>query len=162
VFEDEASAILRFTDGATALLDMGFNRVVDVEACGWDQRLPYAWRFGEVGFVYGEKGTVYYDVPSFNSTEPVKIELYVLKGQACELGGWHKLEMPTTMQPGGPQSPAALTTYAFKREIDRFVGWVLNDEQPPATGEDGRTAIQVVMAAYESARTGARVKVASL
>jgi UDP-N-acetylglucosamine 3-dehydrogenase len=159
VFEDEASAILRFTGGATAVLDMGFNRVVDVEACGWDQRLPYAWRFGEAGFVYGEKGTVYYDVPSFNSTEPVKIDLYLLKGQACELGGWHKLEMPTTMQPGGPQSPAALTTYAFKREIDRFVGWVLNDEQPPATGEDGRTAIQVVMAAYESARTGARVKV---
>jgi predicted dehydrogenase len=111
--------------------------------------------------VYGERGTIYYDVPSFNSTEPVKIELYLLKGQGCDLGGWHTLEIPTTMQPGGPRAPAALTTYAFKREIDRFVNWVLNDEAPPATGEDGRMAIQVVMAAYESARTGARVKVGS-
>lgn len=162
VFEDEATAILRFENGATGLLDMGFNRVADVEASGWDQRLPYAWRFTELGFVYGDKGTVYYDVPPFNSAEPVKIELYLQKGRGCELGGWHKLEIPTTLQPGGGRSPAELTTYAFKREIDRFVDWVLNDKEPPATGEDGRIAIQVVMAAYESARTGARVKVASL
>jgi UDP-N-acetylglucosamine 3-dehydrogenase len=158
-FEDEATAILRFKDGATALLDMGFNRVVDVEASGWDQRLPYAWRFTEMGFVYGEKGTIYYDVPSFNSTEPVRVELYLQKGQGCELGGWHKLEIPTTMQPGGARSPGELTTYPFKREIDRFVECILNDKEPPAKGEDGRIAIQVIMAAYESARTGARVNV---
>jgi predicted dehydrogenase len=159
-FEDEATAILRFEDGATAILDMGFNRVGDVEASGWDQKLPYAWRFTEIGFVYGEKGTIAYDVPAFNSPDPVRIELYLQKGRACELGGWHKLEIPAVVQPGGALAPGEMKTYAFKRQIDRFVDCVLNDTEPPATGEDGRVAIEVVMASYESARTGARVKVA--
>jgi UDP-N-acetylglucosamine 3-dehydrogenase len=160
-FEDEATAILRFENGATGLLDMGFNRVADVEATGWDQQLGYAWRFTELGFLYAEKGTVYYDVPSFHTTEPVRIELYLLKGQGCKLGGWHKLEVPTITQPAGPLAPGAVTTFAFKREIDSFIDCVLNDKQPLATGEDGKISIQVVLAAYESARTGTRVKVAS-
>ena len=160
-YEDEATAILRFTDGTTGLIDMGFNRVADVEASGWDQQLADARRFTEMGFVYADKGTVYYDVPPFYSTEPMRIELYLQKGQACELGGWHKLEIPMVMQPGGALAPGEAITYAFKRQIDRFIDCLLNDKEPPATGEDGRVAIQVVMAAYESARTGARVKVAS-
>ena len=161
VFEDEATAILRFRDGATAILDMGFNRVADIAASGWDQSVPYAWRFTEMGFLYAEKGTITYDVPPFNSPEPVRIGLYLQRGTGCELGGWHKLELPTTMQPGGPRSPEEIGTFPFKRQIDRFVDCVLDDKAPPATGEDGRIAIQVVMAAYEAARIGARVKVVS-
>jgi predicted dehydrogenase len=159
VYEDEASAILRFTNGATGVLDMGFNRVADVEASGWSHQTPYAWRFKEEGFVYGDRGSIRYDVPPFHSTEGLKIELYLQKGKACPLGGWHTLEMATTLQPGGPRSPEELCTYQFKREIDRFVESVLNGKETLATGEDGRIAIRVVTAAYESAKSGNRVMV---
>ncbi len=38
------------------------------------------------------------------------------------------------------------------------VNCVLNDKQPLATGEDGRTVIQIISAAYQSAGTARRVE----
>ena len=39
-----------------------------------------------------------------------------------------------------------------------FVNCVANDLQPLETGEDGRAALEIVFAAYESAGTGRRVE----
>jgi len=38
-----------------------------------------------------------------------------------------------------------------------FVDCVQNDKPPLVTGEDGRVVLEVLFAAYESARTGQRV-----
>jgi predicted dehydrogenase len=39
-----------------------------------------------------------------------------------------------------------------------FVDCALNDKQPLVTGEDGRAVLEVIFAAYESARTGSKVQ----
>ncbi|MCA9266440.1 MAG: hypothetical protein KDA60_21420, partial [Planctomycetales bacterium] len=48
--------------------------------------------------------------------------------------------------------------YGFPQEMSHFVDCVLNDKQPLVTGEDGRAVLELVFAAYESARTGRRVE----
>ncbi|MGD8237733.1 MAG: Gfo/Idh/MocA family oxidoreductase [Armatimonadota bacterium] len=47
--------------------------------------------------------------------------------------------------------------YGFPQEMAHFIDCVKNDKEPLETGEDGRAALEIVFAAYESARTGARV-----
>ncbi len=47
--------------------------------------------------------------------------------------------------------------YGFYQEMAHFVDCVQKDKQPLVTGEDGREVLQVIMAAYESARTGHKV-----
>jgi predicted dehydrogenase len=42
----------------------------------------------------------------------------------------------------------------FVYAVNEFVSSVLEDRKPEVTGEDGRRAIQIVQACYESARTG--------
>ena len=47
--------------------------------------------------------------------------------------------------------------YGFHGEMAHFVDCVLRDGKPLVTGEDGRAVLEVVFAAYESARTGGKV-----
>ena len=47
--------------------------------------------------------------------------------------------------------------YGFPQEMRHFVECVQHGSQPAETGEDGRAVLEIIMAAYESARTGARV-----
>lgn len=47
--------------------------------------------------------------------------------------------------------------YGFPAEMAHFVDCVQNDKTPLVTGEDGRAVLEVLFAAYESARTGQRV-----
>jgi myo-inositol 2-dehydrogenase/D-chiro-inositol 1-dehydrogenase len=46
----------------------------------------------------------------------------------------------------------------FPQEDDHFVACVNDDLPPQESGEDGRAMIEILMAAYESARTGRRVE----
>jgi len=48
--------------------------------------------------------------------------------------------------------------YGFPQEMEHFVDCVQNDKQPLVTGEDGRAVLEVIFAAYESARTGRKVE----
>jgi len=45
----------------------------------------------------------------------------------------------------------------FPQEMAHFVECVREGEQPALTGEDGRAVLEIICAAYESARTGQRV-----
>jgi myo-inositol 2-dehydrogenase/D-chiro-inositol 1-dehydrogenase len=64
---------------------------------------------------------------------------------------------------GGPTSGWTHTVYdelhnnGFPQEIAHFVACVRDDLPPQETGEDGRAVIEIIMAAYESARTGRKV-----
>jgi myo-inositol 2-dehydrogenase / D-chiro-inositol 1-dehydrogenase len=42
--------------------------------------------------------------------------------------------------------------------MSHFVDCVLDDEEPLATGEEGRGVLEIILAAYESAATGRRVE----
>jgi predicted dehydrogenase len=48
-------------------------------------------------------------------------------------------------------------TEGYLQEMAHFVACVRDGEQPALTGEDGRAVLEIVCAAYESARTGQRV-----
>lgn len=47
---------------------------------------------------------------------------------------------------------------AYRQELGHFVAWVQGKASPLATGEDGRTALAVALAATESFRTGQPVE----
>ncbi len=47
--------------------------------------------------------------------------------------------------------------YGFPQEMAHFVECVQQGRQPQLTGEDGRAVLEIICAAYESARTGQRV-----
>jgi len=42
--------------------------------------------------------------------------------------------------------------------MEHFVDCVQNDKKPIVSGEDGRAVLEVIFAAYESARTGSKVQ----
>ena len=48
--------------------------------------------------------------------------------------------------------------YGFHHEMAHFVDCVRNDLTPAVTGEDARAVLEVIFAAYESARTGRKVE----
>ena len=50
-----------------------------------------------------------------------------------------------------------LWNYGFPQQMAHFVDCVKNDKQPITTGEDGKAVLEVIFAAYESARTGQKV-----
>jgi len=50
-----------------------------------------------------------------------------------------------------------LWNYGFPQEMEHFVKCVAEDEKPIETGEDGRATLEMILAAYESARKGRKV-----
>jgi len=50
-----------------------------------------------------------------------------------------------------------LTHYHYKRQIDYLIHCVKGDEEPSPSGEDGRAAVEGVLALYQSWFTGRRV-----
>ena len=50
-----------------------------------------------------------------------------------------------------------LWNYGFPQEMEHFVGCVREDRTTLVTGEDGKATLEAIYAAYESARTGAKV-----
>jgi predicted dehydrogenase len=47
--------------------------------------------------------------------------------------------------------------YGFPQEMAHFADCIDNEKRPLLTGEDGRAVLEIICAAYQSARTGARV-----
>jgi predicted dehydrogenase len=48
----------------------------------------------------------------------------------------------------------------FAAEMDHFADCVLNDKQPKTHGEEGLRDVRIMMAIYQSGRTGQAVKLA--
>ena len=159
MYEDQATLILRFENQATCVLDMGFNRVEWVERSAWDKRPLYSSEFTEQGFLYGTEGSITFEAPPFDSVEALRAKVYLLKGEHCELGGRHEIEIPTVRQPGGPLTPHEVVSYPFKAQIDHFIDAIVDSKRLEVSGVDGRIVAAVSEAAYESAKTGRRVSV---
>jgi predicted dehydrogenase len=129
--EDNAILLLEFPNGVTALAEESWTKMG-----GMDDRAE----------VHGSQGVAYADLLHGNA-----IETYSASGYdyAVEKAGSTKGWSFTIYEEAW--------NYGFHGEMAHFVDCVQNDRKPLVTGEDGRAVLEVIFAAYESARTGRKV-----
>lgn len=130
--DDNAILILEFENDVVAIAEESWTKLG-----GMDDRAE----------VYGSGGVAYADLLHGNS-----IETYSNVGYdyAVEKAGSTKGWSFTIYEEAW--------NYGFHAEMAHFVDCVQNDRTPLVTGEDGRVVLEVLFAAYESARTGQRMK----
>ncbi|HUV67194.1 MAG TPA: Gfo/Idh/MocA family oxidoreductase [Sedimentisphaerales bacterium] len=130
--EDDSMCILEFDNGGVGLIEDSW-----VRRGGMEDRIE----------VYGEGGVTYANLHMGNALPTYSEYGY---GYAVE-------KAPTTK---GWTYPVfeELWNYGFPQEMRHFARCVRGKEQPQATGEDGRLVQEVLYAGYQSAATGARVK----
>lgn len=130
--DDNALLILEFENGVVALAEESWTK-----PGGMDDRAE----------VHGSKGVAYADLLRGNA-----IETYSLGGYdyAVEKAGTTKGWSFTIYEEAW--------NYGFHHEMAHFVDCVQHDRPPLVTGEDARAVLEVIFAAYESARTGRKVE----
>lgn len=125
-------------DNATVLLKFEDGSKGEFE-CSWTTR-PYE----VLTYIYGENGKL---ITAIGSQHPVILTLAkVGKGEDpnCTLE-----ESYPAIGPGG----------GWENAVHYFIDCILNNEKPFVTGEEGRETLKVVLAAYESNKTGEWAKV---
>jgi predicted dehydrogenase len=129
--DDNAILLLEFADGTTAVAEESWTK-----PGGMDDRAE----------VHGSKGVAYADLLHGSAIRAYSSGGY---GYAVEKAG-------STVGWSFPMHEEAWN-YGFHAEMAHFVDCVQNDRKPLVTGEDGRAVLEVIFAAYESARTGRKV-----
>jgi len=130
--DDNALIILEFANGVVALAEESWTK-----KGGMDDRAE----------VYGSQGVAYADLLHGNAIEAYSTEGYDYAAEkAGSTKGW---SFPIYEEEWN---------YGFPQELAHFVDCVQNDKPPLVTGEDGRAVLEVIFAAYESARTGRKVE----
>jgi predicted dehydrogenase len=129
--DDNALIILEFANGVIGLAEESWTK-----QGGMDDRAE----------VHGSKGVAYADLLHGNAIETYSSEGY---DYAVEKAGSTKGWTFTIFEEEW--------NYGFHQEMAHFVDCVQNDKQPLVTGQDGRAVLEVIFAAYESARTGRKV-----
>jgi predicted dehydrogenase len=129
--DDNAILIIEFANGVTCMAEESWTKLG-----GMDDRAE----------VYGTAGVAYADLLHGNA-----IETYSEPGYDY------------AVEKAGPTRGWSFTiyeeawNYGFHAEMAHFVDCVQNDQTPLVTGEDARVVLEVLFAAYESARTGRKV-----
>jgi predicted dehydrogenase len=130
--DDNSLCILEFESGAVGVVEDSWAR-----RGGMDDTIE----------VYGEGGQTYADLHMGNALPTYS-----------EYGYGYAVEKAPTTQGWTYPVFEELWNYGFPQEMAHFARCVRGKEEPIATGEDGRLVQQVLFAGYESARTGAKVK----
>ena len=129
--DDNSVIIVKFEDNVTCIAEESWAK-----KGGMDDRAE----------VYGSDGVAYADVLRGNSILTYSDTGY---GYAVEKAASTKGWTFTMFE--------EIWNYGFPQEMQHFVDCVQRDEQPLETGEDGRAVMEIIFAAYESARTGRRI-----
>ena len=129
--DDNAIIILEFEGGALGLAEESWSKLG-----GMDDRAE----------VHGSKGVAYADLLHGNAIETYSTVGY---GYAVEKAGSTKGWSFTIYDEIG--------NYGFPQEMAHFVECVRTGKPASVTGRDGRAVLEVIFAAYESARTGRKV-----
>ena len=129
--EDQSIMIVEFENGVTGLAEDSWAR-----HGGMDDRVE----------VYGDQGVTYADLFQGNSALTYSLKGY---GYAAEKAGstqgWTFSMFEEAFNQGYPQ------------ELRHFMQCVREDIEPLVTAVDGRAVLEMTYAAYQSARTGAKV-----
>jgi predicted dehydrogenase len=130
--DDNAILILEFANGVVCVAEESWTKLG-----GMDDRAE----------VHGTAGVAYADLLHGNA-----IETYSAGGYeyAVEKAGTTKGWSYTIYEEAW--------NYGFHQEMAHFVDCVQNDKPPLVTGEDARIVLEVIFAAYESARIGRKVE----
>ncbi|MCE9528195.1 MAG: Gfo/Idh/MocA family oxidoreductase [Planctomycetales bacterium] len=131
--DDNAILILEFVNGVIAVAEESWTKLG-----GMDDRAE----------VHGSRGVAYADLLHGNAIETYSAQGY---DYAVEKAGSTKGWSFTIYEEAW--------NYGFHAEMAHFVDCVQNDKPPLVTGEDGRAVLEVLFAAYQSARTGQRVAI---
>ena len=130
--EDNAIFLVEFENGVIGLAEESWTKMG-----GMDDRAE----------VHGSKGVAYADLLHGNAIEAYSATGYdYAVEKAGSTKGWSFAVYEEAWN------------YGFHAEMAHFVDCVRLDRQPAVTGEDGRVVLEVIFAAYESARTGKKVK----
>ncbi len=129
--DDNSIVILEFDGGGVAVIEDSWAK-----HGGMDDRVE----------LYGTEGVVYCDLLHGSSMETFSSKGY---GYAVEKAGETRGWTFTVFEEA--------QLYGFPHEMRHFVQCVLNDQAPRETGEDGRAALEIIYAAYESAGTGKKI-----
>jgi predicted dehydrogenase len=130
--DDNAIIILEFENGVTGMIEESWTKLG-----GMDDRAE----------VHGSKGVAYADLLHGNALTTYSTDGY---GYAVEKAGSSKGWSFTIYEEEW--------NYGFHQEMAHFVDCVQNDKQPMVTGEDARTVLEVLFAAYASAGTGRKIE----
>jgi predicted dehydrogenase len=97
--------------------------------------------------IYGTKGLTVADIGRGGALQTYSAEGYGYAGeQASRTRGWTWTSFDEAWN------------YGFPQEMAHFAHCIETGETPMLTGEDGRAVLEIIFAAYKSARTGERVK----
>ncbi len=129
--EDNAVTIVEFENGVIGVAEDSWAK-----HGGMDDRIE----------VYGDKGVSYADLFRGNSALTYSVDGYdYAMEKAGGTQGWTFTVFEEAFNQGYPQ------------ELAHFIDCVRNDKQPLVTGEDGRAVLEMIYAAYASARRGCKV-----
>ncbi|HKQ38738.1 MAG TPA: Gfo/Idh/MocA family oxidoreductase [Verrucomicrobiae bacterium] len=129
--EENSVCTIEFEDGAIGIAENSWAK-----HGGMDDRVE----------VYGTEGVIYADLFMGNSAMTYSEKGY---GYAMEKAGSTKGWTFTIFEEAFNQG--------YPQELRHFVQCVREDKQPLVTAEDGRAVMEIMYAAYQSARTGQKV-----
>jgi predicted dehydrogenase len=129
--DDDSLIIVNFEGGVTALAEESWAK-----KGGMDDRAE----------VYGSEGVAYANLLMGNAILTYSAVGY---GYAVEKAGDTRGWTFTIYEEAW--------NYGFPQEMAHFIDCVQHDKEPMETGEDGKAVLEMIFAAYESARTGRKV-----
>jgi myo-inositol 2-dehydrogenase/D-chiro-inositol 1-dehydrogenase len=130
--DDNSTLILKMADGCTAIAEESWTK-----PGGMDDRAE----------VYGSDGVGFADLLRGNA-----IHTYSKKGYG------YAVEKAGSTQGWSFTIYEEAWNYGFPQEFSHFVSCVRDDKQPLCTGEDGKAVLEVLFAAYASAKEGRRIE----
>jgi len=129
--DDNTLTIVEFENGVTALAENSWAR-----HGGMDDRIE----------IYGDKGVIYADLFKGNSALTFSLDGYDYASEkAGDSKGWTFTIFEEVFNQGYPH------------ELQHFISCVREGKQPLVTGEDGRAVLEMIYAAYASAKKGEKV-----
>src|SRR5439155_416320 len=130
--DDNSLILVEFANGVIGLAEESWTK-----QGGMDDRAE----------IHGSKGVAYADLLHGNAIETYSAEGYdYAVEKAGSTRGWSFTIFEEEWN------------YGFHQEMAHLGDCVGNDKQPTVTGDDGRVVLEVIFAAYESARTGRKVE----
>jgi UDP-N-acetyl-2-amino-2-deoxyglucuronate dehydrogenase len=133
--EDIAAAVLAFRSGAVGVLEAS-----TAVFPGLPERLE----------VTGTRGTLI--------VEAGRLIVRQLKDEQGETSPYGtKLAREAGGQPGAAAEPAAMSHDRHRQQLADFLAALDEGREPPLSGEEARRPLEIILAVYESARTGREV-----